>query len=135
MFVNTMMGGVNSGFPDTCNTPAAAGAPVPIPYPNIALGPTSNPATAALKVLAVGTPSLNMFTTGTISNGDEAGVMMGVASAMIMGPNKYLLGSLKVFKGGAPAQRLTSLGAQNGFSPNVPGVTLAPSQVKVLVLG
>ena len=40
-----------------------------------------------------------------------------------------------VFKGGTPAQRLTSMTGHNGLSMNCPGVALAPSQVTLLVLG
>ena len=58
MFQNTMGGGMNLGFPDVCLTPTPVG-PIPIPYPNISTGATSNPATAALTVLCDGMPALN----------------------------------------------------------------------------
>ena len=45
MFANTQMGGVDTGFPDVCLTPAPPSpSPVPIPYPNIGAGPTASPA-------------------------------------------------------------------------------------------
>ncbi|MEW6262840.1 MAG: DUF4150 domain-containing protein [Thermodesulfobacteriota bacterium] len=135
MFQSTMGGGMSLGFPDVCNTPAAAGAPVPIPYPNISTGAVANPATAAMTVLTDCMPSFNQATEILISNGDEAGVMMGVASGMIMGPTEHILGSFTVLTGGSPAQRLTSMTGHNGLSMNCPGVTLVPSQVSVLVLG
>ena len=134
MFQLTMEGGMNMGFPDVCNTPTPAG-PVPIPYPNISTGSTANPATTAMTVLTECTPSLNQSSQIMISNGDEAGVNMGVASGMIMGPTEFILGSFTVFVGGSPAQRLTSMTGQNGQSMNCPGVSLAPSQTRVLVLG
>lgn len=134
MFQSTMGGGMNMGFPDVCNTPTPVG-PVPIPYPNISNGPTANPATAAMTVLTDCMPSFNMATEVLISNGDQAGVALGVASGMIMGPTEHILGSFTVLTGGSPAQRLTSMTGQNGMSMNCPGVTLAPSQVSVLVLG
>ena len=37
MFANCQMGGQDMGFPDVCLTPSPVG-PVPIPYPNIAMG-------------------------------------------------------------------------------------------------
>ena len=135
MFQLTMAGGMNLGFPDVCNTPLAAGAPVPVPYPNISTGATTNPATTALTVLTDGMPSLNQLSEIFISNGDEAGVQLGVMSGMIMGPTEFLVGSMTVLKEGAPAQRLTSMTGHNGLSMNCPGVSLAPSQVTVLVLG
>ena len=135
MFQKTMMGGASIGAPDACKTPTPpVGQPVPIPYVNVAVGCTVNPATTADTVLCVGMPTINQLTKGTISNGNQAGVYMGVASSQVMGPNSYILGSLVVMKEGAPAQRLTSLGTHNGLNPNCPGVTLVPSQVTVLVL-
>jgi len=134
MFQNTMGGGMNMGFPDVCLTPTPVG-PIPIPYPNLSTGATTNPATAALTVLCDGMPALNQMSMGTLSNGDNPGVNMGVASGLVMGPTEFILGSFTVFKGGTPAQRMTSMTGHNGLSMNAPGVSLAPSQVAVLVLG
>ncbi|MEW6265907.1 MAG: DUF4150 domain-containing protein [Thermodesulfobacteriota bacterium] len=134
MFMSCMAGGMNLGFPDVCNTPAAAGAPVPVPYPNISTNATANPSTAARTVLVSGMPALNLMSQIPLSNGDEAGVQMGVVSGMIMGPTRFLIGSATVLVGGAPAVRMTGTTGQNGQSMNCPGVALAPSQVQVLVL-
>ena len=134
MFQNTMAGGMNLGFPDVCLTPTPVG-PIPIPYPNISTGATTNPATTALTGLCDGMPSLNQMSMGLISNGDNAGVNLGVASGLVMGPTEFILGSFLVLKGGTPAQRMTSITGHNGLSMNAPGVSLAPSQVTVLVLG
>jgi hypothetical protein len=134
MFQQTMAGGMNLGFPDVCLTPTPVG-PIPIPYPNITTGATTNPATTALTVLTDGMPSLNQMSMIPISNGDNAGVNMGVASGLVMGPTEFILGSITVIKEGTPAQRLTSVTGHNGLSMNSPGVSLVPSQVTVLVLG
>jgi hypothetical protein len=134
MFQQTMAGGMNLGFPDVCLTPTPIG-PIPIPYPNITTGATTNPATTALTVLTDGMPSLNQMSMIPISNGDNMGVNMGVASGLVMGPTEFILGSLTVIKEGAPAQRLTSITGHNGVSMNAPGMSLVPSQVTVLVLG
>jgi len=134
MFQSTMGGGMSLGFPDVCMTPTPVG-PIPIPYPNMATGATSNPLTTALTVLTDCMPSLNQMSQTMISMGDNAGVNMGVASGMVMGPQEFILGSLTVLKEGAPAQRMTSITGHNGLSMNCPGVTLVPSQVTVLVLG
>ena len=134
MFQSTMGGGMSLGFPDVCKTPTPAG-PVPVPYPNMASGATMNPATTALTVLTDCMPSLNQMSQTVMSTGDNAGVALGVASNMIMGPQEFILGSITVLKEGAPAQRMTSITGHNGLSMNCPGTTLAPSQVTVLVLG
>ena len=134
MFQSTAGGGMNMGFPDVCLTPTPVG-PIPIPYPNVSTGATTNPATTALTVLTDGMPSLNQMSMMTTISGDNAGVNMGVASGMVMGPTEFILGSLTVFKEGAHAQRLTSMTGHNGLSMNCPGASLVPSQVTVLVLG
>lgn len=41
MFANCQLFGVDLAFPDVCLTPMPA--PTPIPYPDIALGPTAIP--------------------------------------------------------------------------------------------
>jgi hypothetical protein len=123
------MGGVDTGFPDVCLTPSPAG-PVPIPYPNIALGPTSIPSQG--KVFYMFTPAHNLATVCPLSNGDNAGVAMGVASGTVMGPRRHLLPSFTTLVGGMPATRLTSVGIQN--NTNCPGARIAPSQGKVILL-
>ena len=129
MFANSQMGGMNLGFPDVCITPIGP-VPVPIPYPNIATGMMGVP--AAYNVLMGGTPAHNMMTVIPLTNGDNAGVAMGVASGTVMGPSRALTGAFTVLVGGAPVTRMSSMNLQN--STNCPGVSLVPSQLKVLVL-
>ena len=128
MFANTQMMGVDLGFPDVCLTPMPA--PVPIPYPNIALGPMGVP--AAYNALFMCTPAHNLATTVVMTNGDNPGVAMGVASGMVMGPSRHLTAAFTVLVGGIPATRMTSVALQN--STNCPGMRLVPSQPKVLLL-
>jgi len=128
MFANTQMMGMDMGFPDVCLTPMPA--PAPIPYPNIAMGPMGVP--AAYHVLFMCTPAHNMSTVIPLTNGDNAGVAMGVASGTVMGPGRHLTGSFTVLVGGMPATRLTSVSLQN--STNCPGMRIVPSQTKVLLL-
>ncbi len=134
MFQLTSAGGMNLGVPDVCLTPTPVG-PIPVPYPNTSTGATANPATTALTVLTDGMPSLNQMSMIPMSSGDNPGVNLGVASGLVMGPTEFILGSVTVIKEGAPAQRLTSITGHNGVSMNAPGVSLAPSQVTVIVLG
>lgn len=137
MFANCQMGGMNMGMPDVCLTPIptpAGPVPTPIPYPNMAMGPTALPPTACLKVLLTAGPAHNLMTTVPMSNGDNAGVNMGVVSGMVMGPCRHTMGSTNVLCGGSPATKMTSMTGQNGMSLNVPGMTMVPAQVKVLLM-
>ncbi len=128
MFANCQMMGIDIGFPDVCLTPTPV--PVPIPYPNIALGPTA--LGFCPKVLWMAMPAHNMGTTIPLTNGDNVGVNMGVASGTVMGPARHLTASFTVLAGGLPATKMTSVALQN--STNCPGMRLVPSQVKVLLL-
>ena len=129
MFANTQMMGMSLHFPDVCLTPTPA--PVPIPYPNIEMGPTAVP--NVFNVLIMCAPAHNMLTTTPLTNGDNAGINMGVASGLVMGPSRHLTAMFTLLVGGAPATRMTSVSLQN--STNCPGMRLVPSQVKVLLLG
>jgi hypothetical protein len=130
MFANTQLGGMDTGLPDVCLTPAAAGVPVPIPYPNMANGPMGVP--AAYNVLFSCAPAHNLGTSVPLTNGDNAGVSLGVASGMVMGPSRHLTGAFTCLIGGMPASRMTSTSLQN--STNCPGARIMPSQVTVLIL-
>lgn len=128
MFANTQMMGMDLGFPDVCLTPVMV--PVPIPYPNVAMGPMG--VGAVPNVMFGGTPAHNLATMVPLTNGDNAGVNLGVASGMVMGPSRHLTGAFTVLVGGAPVTRMTSMSLQN--STNCPGARLVPSQVTVMVL-
>jgi hypothetical protein len=129
MFANTQMMGMDLGFPDVCLTPAGP-VVVPVPYPNIAMGPTAIPNQTTVMIMAM--PAHNLGTTIPLTNGDNAGVGTGVASGTVMGPSRHLTGSFTVLFEGMPATRLTSMSLQN--STNAPGVRLVPSQPLVLLL-
>ncbi|MEM1412466.1 MAG: PAAR-like domain-containing protein, partial [Pseudomonadota bacterium] len=77
--------GITNAFPDVCKTPAPpAPSPVPIPYPNIAnsimaaLGVTKRVKDNKQCVMVKGASY-------TLSNGDQAGVALGIKSNKIMG--------------------------------------------------
>ncbi len=129
MFANTNLGVMNFAFPDVCLVPTPVG-PIPLPFPNIAVSVTHIP--AVFNVIFGGGLAENLLTPGTLSNGDNAGVAMGVASGTVMGPDRYMMGSFKTMVGAAFATRLTSLTIQN--STNMVGMSLTPSQAKVLIL-
>ncbi|MCC6873372.1 MAG: DUF4150 domain-containing protein [Sandaracinaceae bacterium] len=128
MFAATQMMGTDLGFPDVCLTPTPA--PVPIPYPNVAMGPMG--VMPVPNILMSCAPAHNMATTIPLTNGDNAGVNMGVASGMVMGPARHVTAAFTVLTGGLPQTRMTSVAIQN--NTNCPGVRLVPSQVRVLVL-
>ena len=129
MFANTQMMGMDMAFPDVCLTPAGP-AMVPVPYPNIAMGPTAIPNQTIVMIMAM--PAHNLGTITPMTNGDNAGVGMGVASGLVMGLSRHLTGAFTVLFSGMPATRLTSMSLQN--STNAPGARLVPSQPTVLVL-
>ncbi|MBW7984904.1 DUF4150 domain-containing protein [Enterobacillus tribolii] len=128
MFANCQLMGIDIAFPDVCLTPMPA--PTPIPYPNVALGPTAIP--NAVNILFMGMPAHNMATVTPLTNGDNAGVALGVASGSVMGPSRHVTAAFTVLIKGTPATRLTSVSIQN--STNAPGMRVVPSQLKVLLL-
>lgn len=132
MFMMSVGTGQTMGMPDTCLTPSPV--PTPVPYPNTGL--SSMAAGALPTVLCSCTPAVNMTAAITVSNGNQAGVAMGVASTMIMGSATWVLGSVVTFVGGTPVQRLSSVTTCNcnGNVPNGPGTAVAPSQPRVMVL-
>lgn len=131
MFANCQLMGTDMGFPDVCLTPAPPSpSPIPIPYPNIAMGPMAIP--NCPNILVMGGPAHNLGTTIPMSNGDNPGVMLGVASGTVMGPSRAVTGAFTVLFLGMPASRLTSVTLQN--STNCPGVRLVPSQPTVMLL-
>lgn len=127
MFANTQMMGLDLAFPDVCLTPPV---PLPIPYPNIALGPTAIPSQVRVMIMAM--PQHNMATVTPLTNGDNAGVATGVASGTVMGPSRHLTASFTTLIGGMPATRLTSMSLQN--NTNMVGARIVPSQIRVLIL-
>ena len=79
-------------------------------------------------------PIHNLMTMAYISNGDNPGVLGGVASGMVMGPERHILGSFKVFSTAFPVVKMLMPTEQNGPMGNMVGATLSPSQLKVMVL-
>lgn len=129
MFANTQMMGFDMGFPDVCLTPSPAG-PVPVPYPNVAMGSMAvNP---VFNILWMSAPAHNLGTVIPMTNGDNLGVGLGVASGTVMGPSRHLTGAFTYLVGGLPATRLSSVSLQN--STNCPGARVVPSQTKVILL-
>jgi hypothetical protein len=94
----------------------------------MALPPSCN-----LKHLILMMPAHHIGTTIPMSAGDNAGCMPGgVASGIMMGPSKNLMGSIKVFTGGMPATTMLKPTLQN--MTNAPGTSIVPSQTKVIYM-
>jgi len=117
-------------IPDVCKTPILV--PVPIPYPNITMSATHIP--SVFNVMFGPGLAENILTEGTISLGDEPGVLGGLISNIFMGPDKYILGSFKVIVGTGFAMHMTSLVGMNGMPFNTIGISLVPAQFSVLIL-
>ncbi len=87
---------------------------------------------AAYTVLMSGAPAHNMATVIPLSNGDNPGLALGVASAVVMGPARTIVPAVTTLISGMPASRVTSVTIQN--STNIAGVRTIPSQTTVLIL-
>jgi hypothetical protein len=131
MFANTNLGVLNLGFPDVGLVPVGP-AVVPTPFPNLAFSTTHVP--SVFNVIFGGGLAENLLTNGTVSTGDEAGVLLGVVSHQMDGPDRPFLGSFKTLIGGVFGTRLTTVNGQNGMLPNTVGVSLTPAQVRVILL-
>ncbi len=133
MFANTQMPALNFTFPDVCKVATPVG-PIPIPLPNLAFTTLAIPTIFNQFITAM--PMHNLITMEPMSNGDEAGLTGGggVVSNLAIGPCRHMLGSFKVFKMCMPSTKMLSPSGQNGALMNIPGLTLTPSQVKVMEL-
>jgi Domain of unknown function (DUF4150) len=130
MFATTQMGGMSVGFPDVCTTPSMLGGAASAPYTNTAAPPMATQPTSG--VLFDNAPAHNLSTVVPITNGAPLHATAGIASGTVMGSSRCMTGASTVLTDGMPATRMTSIALMN--STNCPGVTIAPSQLKVLIL-
>lgn len=86
-------GGQSPIFPDVCKTPTPGG-PVPIPYPNI--GKSSDTSGGPSSVKVDGNMPMTKGAKYSMSAGDEAGSIGGVASNKIKGACEFMLYSFDV---------------------------------------
>jgi hypothetical protein len=80
--------GMSMAFPDVCQTPAPPAPPIPIPYPNIAM--STDTAMGSMKVKCDGNPICLKDSNFSMSTGDEAGPIGGVASGRIKGKAEFV---------------------------------------------
>lgn len=130
-FVNTSgpMSAVDYGFPDVCNTPCGPTV-VSVPYPNIAMNTTAIPTQSRCLIMCM--PAHNMTTERATSTGDNAGVALGVRSRLVMGPGRAKAGSSNLSIGGSPATKMGMPTKHNGANPNAFGVSISPSQTRLM---
>ncbi|MEY4503715.1 MAG: hypothetical protein RL154_3 [Pseudomonadota bacterium] len=135
MFMSSMgSSGKCIAFPDVCKVPTGIPPFIPTPFPNMAQTCMTLPSGNSMKVLASMMPTCTIASQAVISQGNTPGVLGGMVSNMVMGPMRYTMGSMKILLSSKPATRLTSPTGQNGASPNMVGIMLAPSQTKIMVL-
>ncbi|WP_084788924.1 DUF4150 domain-containing protein [Bradyrhizobium sp. Cp5.3] len=132
-FVNSSgpMSAEDHAFPDVCNTPSG---PVFVPnaYPNIAMNTTAIPTQSRFLIMCM--PAHNMTTERATSMGDNAGVALGVISGLVMGPGRAKAGSDNLSIGGSPATKMGMPTKQNGANPNAFGLSISPSQTRLMAL-
>lgn len=131
MFANSQgpMPGLDFSFPDVYLQPTPVG-PVPLPFPSMGMRATEIP--TIFNVLIMCMPAHNLMNMAPVT---ISGPGPGVASGMVCSASKNAKGSMKLFINAMPSTRaLLDPTLQNGMSPNSVGLTLAPSQVRLLVL-
>ncbi len=107
--------------------------PVPVPLVNISLSCESLP--NVLNIFSGGLPGQNLLTLTPFSMGSEvAAPLGGLFSQMFCSAGRNVLGSFKVFQGGAPVKRFLDPTLQNGFIPNSFGITITIAYFKRMVM-
>lgn len=118
--------------PDVCKTPPPPPG-VPIPYPNIAQNSMATASTVTKKVKVNGMAAFLKGTEIPMSQGDEPGVLKGVASSTNMNKMKVADGSSVVYAEGKNLATALCPTKHNGASPNAPmGMIVSPGQATVL---
>jgi hypothetical protein len=97
---------------------------VPIPYPNIAMKIMAIP--GQFNFLIMGFPAHNLVVIIPLTQGDDAGVLLGEMSGTVMGPGEFMEGSTVLIAGGVPATMLGVATMQN--STDSYGFEICPSQ-------
>ena len=102
--------GIAIAFPDPCLTPTPAG-PVPLPYPNIAM--SSDTASGSKDVSCDGQSICHASSSFSMSTGDEAGSVGGVASGKFKGKAEFVNYSFDVQVEGKHVARVFDLMLHN----------------------
>src|SRR5512133_1815765 len=117
--------GGNMGFPDVCLTPAAP-APVPMPYPNIAMNAQASGFSPTVKFTMMN--ALNLGTRISMTSGDDS----GSAHPSFKQAGAYTMGNPTVFVNMMPAIHLLCPTTGNNMN-NPLGAVLMPSATNVFL--
>lgn len=108
--VHKSSNGVTIAFPDVCKTATPAG-PVPIPYPNVAR--STDTASGSTSVKCDGESICLKDSNFSMSTGDEAGAIGGVASNKVKGKAEFVNYSFDVMVEGKNVARALDLMLHN----------------------
>ena len=131
MFISTKAGGMTMAFPNVCKVPAGP-TMIPMPLPSIGMLAAADASTCSPKVKIQNQAVFHVQTAVPKTQGDEVGTAGGVVSGQFGGRCARLRASTKVMIGGKPAVCFLYQVISN--QGNVPGVQLAPSQLKVIAM-
>ncbi|MBB3457502.1 hypothetical protein FHT86_005820 [Rhizobium sp. BK313] len=129
MFVNSQgpIPGMDFSAPDVYLQPTPVG-PVPVPFMSMGMRPTDIPTNFRFLIMCM--PSHNLMNEAPVT---ISGPGPGVASGMVCSESHNAIGSVKFFIQAMPATRaLLDPTLQNGISPNSVGMTIVPSQVRLI---
>lgn len=133
--VHAMSNGITNAFPDVCKTPAPPSpSPIPIPYPNIAMSQQTAQGTTTVKM--DGNPICTKDANFSMSTGDEAGSLFGIASNKIKGKAEFVNFSFDVKADGKNVTRALDLMLHNDkntppfplIQPPLPGLMVPEQQ-------
>lgn len=130
-FINSQgpIPGMDFSAPDVYLQPTPVG-PVPIPLFSMGMRATEIPTN--FRCLTMCMPSHNLMNAAPVT---ISGPGPGAASGMVCSASKNMKGSAKTFIQCMPATRaLLDPTVQNGMTPNSVGVTIVPSQIRVMSL-
>jgi len=127
MFANCQLAGTDLASPDVCKVPPG----VPTNFVNNAQGNMAIPNQTTVFIMCM--PQHNLGTIIPMTNGDNPGTDLGVASGTVMARSKHVTGVSNVVICGQIATRMTSQTLQN--QTNAQGTRVAPSQQIVVLLG
>lgn len=127
MYLLTVGSGVNYAYPDSCYTVVGT-ATTAVTYPSTSYSSMASPYTTSVYIECAGVVTLTSY--DTISTGDEAGTLGGVTSLTFDGETMYTSGCTNLYTECSPAQRYSSVTAQNclGVLSNAVGSCITPSQ-------
>lgn len=118
--------GMDYSVPDVYLQATPAG-PVPVPLFSMGMRPTEIPTNFRFFTMCMPAHNLMNMAPVTIS-----GPGPGAASGMVCSTSRNMKGSSKFFILCMPATRMLDPTQQNGMSPNSVGMTIVPSQVRLM---